>query len=395
MGVLNGLKILDFSTLFPGPYATMVLADMGAEVLRVSSKSKLDIVLEAPPRIPGTQINAGAATITRNKRSISLNLKRPEAVEIVHRLVREYDIVVDQFRPGVMDRMGIGYGALREVNPRLIYCALTGYGQTGPLRDVPGHDINYLARSGISSYSGRKHSGPMLTGVQVADLAAGSMNVIIGILGAVIYRARTGKGQMVDISMLDGSVALTFGKGAAFLVDGALPGPETERTNGAGICDYYETKDGKYLSVGCLESKFFSEFCRRIDLPELIPGGSSPQNVGEAKKMVARRLKSKTRDEWMEIFSGANVCVEPVLDFQEVYYEDEQVRARKMIIEVEVPGSDGVRVKQVASPIRFSEAPNEYRHAGCPTGWHTRQVLEELGLQAGDIERLARTGALD
>lgn len=395
MGVLDGLKVLDFSTLFPGPYATMVLADMGAEVLRVSSKSRTDIVLEAPPRIPGTEINAGAATITRNKKSISLNLKHPEAVKIVHKLVREYDIIVDQFRPGVMDRMGIGYEALRVENPALIYCALTGYGQTGPLRDVPGHDINYLARSGISSYSGRKNSGPSLTGVQIADLAAGSMNLIIGILGAVIYRARTGKGQFVDVSMLDGSVALTFGKGAAFLVDGELPGPESERTNGAGIYDYYETKDGKYLSVGCLESKFFAEFCRRIGLPELIPGGSSPRDAREAKAKVAQRLRSKSRDEWMEIFSQADVCVEPVLDFQEVYYEDEQVRAREMIVEVEVPGSDGVRVKQVASPIRFSEAPNEYRHAGCPTGWHTRQVLEELGLRAEEIEYLTQNGVLD
>ena len=157
MGALNGLKILDFSTLLPGPYATMVLADLGADVLRVSSKSRVDLVLEWPPRVPGTQVNAPAAMLTRNKKTISLNLKHPRAREIVFRLVQEYDIVLDQFRPGVMDRLGIGYEALKAHNPRLIYCALTGYGQTGPLRDTPGHDINYLSRSGISSYSGQRY----------------------------------------------------------------------------------------------------------------------------------------------------------------------------------------------------------------------------------------------
>lgn len=395
MGVLNGLKILDFSTLFPGPYATMMLADMGAEVLRVSSKSRPDLTLAAPPPIPGAPVNAVAATITRNKRSVSLNLKCPEAAGIVRRLVHTYDIVLDQFRPGVMDRLGVGYEALRRENPALIYCALTGYGQTGPMRDVPGHDINYLARSGISSYSGRKATGPALTGVQVADLAAGSMNTVIGILGAVICRARTGTGQFVDVSMLDGAMALTFGKGAAFLVDGVAPGPETERTNGSGIYDYYETKDGKYLSVGCLEPKFFREFCRLAGLPELAEGGCIPGDGGAAKARVAQRLKTKTQAEWVRVFSGADVCVEPVLDFREVYCQDGQIQARNMIVELEVPGAEGVKVKQVASPIKFSQTPNEYRHAGCPTGWHTREVLAELGLDSEEIRRLEGLGAFD
>lgn len=394
MGALNGLKILDFSTLLPGPYATMVLADLGADVLRVSSKSRVDLVLEWPPRVPGTQVNAPAAMLTRNKKTISLNLKHPKAREIVFRLVQEYDIVLDQFRPGVMDRLGIGYEALKAHNPRLIYCALTGYGQTGPLRDTPGHDINYLSRSGISSYSGRKDTGPSLNGIQIADLAAGSMNAVVGILAAVIHRDRTGVGQMVDVSMLDGSFALTAAKSSAFLVDGICPTPESEPTNGSGIYDYYQTKDGAYLSVGCLEPKFFAEFCRRIGLPQLIPGGSTPEDGGAAKAMVARRLLEKTRAEWLEILDGAEVCVEPVMDFQEVC-DDPHIQARGMIVDVPLPDTHDQTVRQVANPIQFSETPTVYRHAGYPTGFHTREVLSALGLSDEEIRALDSEGALD
>lgn len=394
MGVLNGLKILDFSTLLPGPYATMVMADMGAEVLRVSSRSKIDLSLEKPPRIAGTEVNALAATLGRNKKSISLNLKHPDAKEIVRKLVMEYDIVIDQFRPGVMDKLGLGYRDLCACNPSLIYCALTGYGQDGPLRDRAGHDINYLARSGIISYSGRKEQIPSLYGIQIADLAGGSMNAVVGVLAAVIYRQNTGQGQFIDVSMLDGALAYTVGVSANALVAGEIPAPASERTSGRGVYDFYETKDGKYLSVGCMEQKFFAQFCDAIGMPELIPGGSSPPNADEVKKQIGAVLKQKTRDEWAAIFAPLDACVEPVMTYDEVL-KDEETKARGMIVDVAVPSGNDVRVKQLASPIRFSGAPNEYRVGGCPVGWHSEEVLARLGYSEAAIASLKASGALD
>ncbi len=194
MGALSGLKVLDFSTLLPGPYATLVLADLGAEVLKVASGSRPDIVADYPPMVEGTDLSANQAWLGRNKKSIFLNLKKPEAVAMVKELVKEYDIVMEQFRPGVMDRLGLGYKDLKAVNPKIIYCALTGYGQSGPLSHHAGHDINYLARSGNMSYAGRQATGPVLTNMQIADLAVGSMNSVVGILAAVHHRDITGEG---------------------------------------------------------------------------------------------------------------------------------------------------------------------------------------------------------
>ena len=187
MGALDGYKILDFTTLLPGPYATMTLADMGAEVLKISGKDKYDLVVNWPPEVRGTQVTGVQAWLGRNKKTMFLNLKKPKAVEAVKKLVAEYDIVVEQFRPGVMDKLGVGYEALREVNPKLIYCAITGYGQDGPFAMKAGHDINYLSRAGIAWAAGRSESGPSLYNFQIADVAGGSMNAVSAILAAIIY----------------------------------------------------------------------------------------------------------------------------------------------------------------------------------------------------------------
>ena len=220
MGALDGLKVLDFSTLLPGPYASLILADMGAEVLKISSAGRPDLVVNYEPFIGDSGISACQAWLGRNKKTMFLNLKTGEAKGIIRELIKEYDIILEQFRPGVMDRLGIGYEELKKVNPGLIYCALTGYGQTGPLRDAAGHDINYLSRSGLVSHAGRKDHGPSLMNFQIADVAAGSMNSVIGILAAVHYRSKTGKGQFIDISMLDGCIPFNSLDGAGFLVSG-------------------------------------------------------------------------------------------------------------------------------------------------------------------------------
>lgn len=388
MGALEGLKILDFSTLLPGPFATLMLADLGAEVLKVSSRSKPDIVIDYPPFVEGTEISANQAWLGRNKKTISLNLKRPEAVEIVKRLVLEYDIVMDQFRPGVMDKLGLGYEELKKINPRLIYCSLTGYGSTGSMKNAAGHDINYLSRSGNMSVAGRKITGPVLTNMQIADVAAGSMNSVIGILAAVYYREKTGKGQFIDVSMQDGLIPLTAMDGTAFLASGAEPEREGERLNGGCMYDFYETKDGKYISVGALEPQFWESFCKCIGMPELSAGGIWPENISEAKEKVGSKILEKTRDEWTEIFGGNDACTEPVLSLKEALAEDEHNRQRGVVTEVKLPLNEDVAVKQLACPIKLSVTPPEYKFAGYPIGYHTEEIMIKLGFSQDEIRGL-------
>ena len=379
MGALDGLKILDFSTLLPGPYATMMLADMGAEVLKISSAGRPDLVVNYEPYIGDSGISACQAWLGRNKKTMFLNLKTEEAREIIKELIMDYDIILEQFRPGVMARMGIGYEDLKAVNPRLIYCALTGYGQTGPLKDAAGHDINYLARSGIISHAGKQAGGPSLMNFQIADVAVGSMNSVIGILAAVYHRSMTGKGQFVDISMLDGCIPFNSLDGAGFLVSGKQPGREQELLNGGCIYDYYETKDGEYMSVGSLEPKFWKEFCKGIGREDLIPETVWPKDLDRVKGEIRQIFKTKTKEEWVEIFDQYDACVQPVLNLKEALLEDRHIKDRNMVVEVPMPTYPGKNVKQMATAIHLSESPCEYKYAGYPLGYHTREIIESLG----------------
>lgn len=386
MGSLDDLKILDFSTLLPGPYATLMLADMGAEVLKISSASRPDIVLDYPPFIGDTGVSASQAWLGRNKKTMFLNLKTGEGKAVVKELVKEYDIVLEQFRPGVMEKLGLGYEDLKAVNPKLIYCSLTGYGQTGPLRDAAGHDINYMSRSGIISQAGRRESGPSLMNFQIADIAGGSMNSVIGILAAVNYRKNTGKGQYIDVAMMDGCVPFNSLDGAGFLVSGKEPKREGERLNGGCIYDFYETKDGEYLSVGSLEPQFWSRFCTAIGREDLIEGTVYPPNIDEVKAEIRGILKTKTRDEWVEVFSHYDACVQPVLNLKEALLEDEQVKEREMVVDVKLPLHEDVSVKQLAAAVKLSECPCEYKFAGYPTGYHTKEVIEQLGMDYAELK---------
>lgn len=386
MGSLDDLKILDFSTLLPGPYATLMLADMGAEVLKISSASRPDIVLDYPPFIGDTGVSASQAWLGRNKKTMFLNLKTGEGKAVVKELVKEYDIVLEQFRPGVMEKLGLGYEDLKAVNPKLIYCSLTGYGQTGPLRDAAGHDINYMSRSGIISQAGRRESGPSLMNFQIADIAVGSMNSVIGILAAVNYRKNTGKGQYIDVAMMDGCVPFNSLDGAGFLVSGKEPKREGERLNGGCIYDFYETKDGEYLSVGSLEPQFWSRFCTAIGREDLIGGTVYPPNIDEVKAEIRGILKKKTRDEWVEVFSHYDACVQPVLNLKEALLEDEQVKEREMVVDVKLPLHEDVSVKQLATAVKLSECPCEYKFAGYPAGYHTKEVIEQLGMDYAELK---------
>ncbi|MFJ5714763.1 CaiB/BaiF CoA transferase family protein [Neobacillus sp. NPDC093127] len=390
-GALEGLKILDFSTLVPGPYATMCLADMGADVLRIKSGTRPDVVDFLPPFLPGTELSSVSAQLSRNKQLMTLNLKDSRAQEVIHQLLGEYDIIIEQFRPGVMAKLNLDYESLKEVNPRLIYCSLTGYGQTGPMRNRAGHDLNYIAMSGVASYSGKKESGPPLLGVQIGDIASGSNNAIIGILSAVIYRERTGKGQHIDVSMTDGLIAFnSFMQGAAYLVDGKDVGMEENLVNGGSLYDYYETLDGRYLSFGGVEPQFFKRFCQTIGRPDFATGGVTPKKGAAIKEEIRQIIRTRTLEDWMNLFNDADACVEPVLKLSEVL-DGPLVRERGMV--VEVSGPNGNKIKQIANPIKFSESLPVYRHTGIPLSQaNTEAIMKSLGYSQAKIEELANTG---
>nr|WP_318036015.1 CaiB/BaiF CoA-transferase family protein [Halobacillus shinanisalinarum] len=383
--MLNSMKVLDFSKLLPGPYATMMLADLGAEILRVESPDLPDFIRELEP-LDGED-SATHQHLNRSKKSISLNLKKRESVELVKQLVQDYDVVLEQFRPGVMARLGLDYETLKEANPKLIYCSLTGYGQTGPYRDRPGHDNNYLSVAGIAGYSARKNERPAPMGIQIADIAGGSLHSVIAILTAVIHRESTGEGQYIDLSMTDSSFSLNALFGPGYLACGIEPRSEGTELNGGTFYDYYETKDGRYFSVGSLEPPFRKKLCKGLDISHLIGLAEStePEDKWLFKAAVKEAFLEKTYDEWFTIFNDVDACVEPVLTFSEAV-EHPQVKARNMI--VDVPKSDGTSQRQIASPIKSTAYKQKYKFVGGKRGENTLEILRQIGLNEGQIKEL-------
>ncbi|WP_112195874.1 CaiB/BaiF CoA-transferase family protein [Pseudomonas sp. LG1E9] len=380
-GPLASLKVLDFSTLLPGPFASLMLADMGAEVLRIESPTRMDLLRVLPPHDQGT--SASHAYLNRNKRSLALDLKQAEAPDIVRALVKNYDIVLEQFRPGVMERLGLGYEALKALNPRLIYVSITGYGQTGPYKDRAGHDINYLALAGVASYTGRQDSGPLPLGVQLADVGGGSLHAVVGLLAAVIARQQTGVGQYLDVSMTDCSFSLNAMAGASYLACGVQPERETHVLNGGSFYDYYRSRDGRWMSVGSLEPAFMQRLCAAFGRPELAALGLDPA----LKRALQVEFEKRSFDELCELFAGVDACVEPVLSLSEAV-EHPQLKARALVSQV--PRGDGSTQAQLACPLKFSEGLPAPRHIGVAVGVHSDEVLAELGLSAQRIAELRR-----
>lgn len=384
-GPLASLKVLDFSTLLPGPFASLLLADMGAEVLRIESPTRMDLLRVLPPHDQGT--SASHAYLNRNKRSLALDLKQPDALAVVKQLLQDHDILLEQFRPGVMERLGLGYEALKAINPRLIYVSITGYGQTGPYKDRAGHDINYLALAGLASYTGRRDSGPLPLGIQAADIAGGSLHGVIGLLAAVIARQHSGLGQHLDVSMTDCAFSLNALAGAGYLACGITPGREDQVLNGGSFYDYYRSRDGRWLSVGSLEPGFMQQLCAALGRPELAAQGLSPQAEQQQALKQALQIEFEKRDfsELCELFAGTDACVEPVLSLAEAV-EHPQLKARELV--TQVPRGDGTSQAQMACPLKFSEGLPAPRYVGATLGQHTDQVLEELGFSAQRIEAL-------
>lgn len=378
MQPLAGLKVLDLSTLLPGPYATMLLADLGAEVLRVESPARPDLVRQMRPQIDGQ--SAAFGYLNRGKRSLALDLKHPDANAVIRRLVAEYDILVEQFRPGVMARLGLDYDSLAEVNPRLIYCSITGYGQSGPYRDKAGHDINFLALSGVASHMGRQAEGPAPLGIQVADIAAGSHPAVIGILAAVIERGRTGQGRQLDISMADNAFALQ-----ALLAPGALngePDPQAEShfLNGGGFYDFYRTRDGRYMAVGSLEPQFRQRLIEALGQPEL-----AALTDAELKVALTDLFARQDFDHWCRCFAEVDACVEPVLGISEAA-QHPQFTERGLI--QRAAGGE----RQIGCAIRFADRPLPTPGPAPRLGQHNAEVMAQLGYTATQIQEFNSAG---
>lgn len=373
---LDGIRVLDLTRLLPGPYATLMLADFGADVIKVEDPKLGDYARWGEPKV--ADYSAMFHSLNRNKRSITIDLKTEEGKEIFIDLVKTADVLVESFRPGVMDRLGLGYETLSELNPKLIYCAITSFGQTGPYRDVPGHDINFLSYSGLLDLQGDSEGQPVSSSVQIGDIGGGSLMATIGILVSIMDAMKTGKGQFVDISMLDGAISWMQTFLPEYLVSNNAPNRGELVLNGGKACyEIYETSDNRFLSVGALEFKFWKNFCTVINKEDLIPRLNAPLEEQKVMKMeIASTIRKKTLKEWMKLFDNIDACVTPVLTVEEMV-EDPHIKHRQMIEEVYHPKAGAVR--QIANPIKLSRSRANTIRQAPSLGEHNEEVLKEIG----------------
>jgi alpha-methylacyl-CoA racemase len=394
-GALEGIRVLDLSRLLPGGFCSGLLADFGADVLKVEDTGLGDYVRWAPPRYEGAEESAGGAlflALNRNKRSIRIDLKSDAGREVLLRLVRESDVLLEGFRPGVMERLGVGYERLREENPRLVYCAITGYGQDGPYRDRSGHDMNYLGLVGLLGLTGEKEGPPVQSAGQIADLGGGALMAAVGILVALREREVSGEGQLVDVSMADGALSWLAMVAARMLAEDVTPARGGLELAGGLVCYRpYACADG-HVTLGALEPKFWQAFCRGVGREDLIEHHLDPAG-SETQRDVEAIFAARTRDEWAAFAGEHDCCLEPVLDLDEAL-DSELVRAREMVVEIDQPGAERP-VRLLGVPIKLSRTPGDPARAPGPAlGQDTRAVLEGLGYAPEEIERLLAEGAV-
>ena len=379
-GPLAGIRILDLTRLLPGPVTTLHLADLGADVIKIEDPQVGDYA-----RTLGTGQGEDSAyfrMINRNKQGLRLDLKKPEGVEVFMRLAREADVIIESFRPGVMDKLGVGYATIAAVNPKIAYCSISGYGQDGPYKDLAGHDINYLGYAGVLDQIGSEGGNPAIPNFQIADLLGGALTAAMGILAAVVEAQRTGQGRYIDVSMTDSVLAHTYFT-MLRLNDAGQSAPRGSDLLSGGLPCYatYRCADGKHLAVGALEGKFWKTACAVLGRPEWL----KRQWDAGLRTEMAELFATRPRDEWTSLFAAVDCCITPILSPEEAL-ANEQISARQMVLNV-----DGLT--QFAPPLKMSGLEFLIRQPAPKSGEHNTAILAAAGYSADEIQRLESAGA--
>ncbi|MBN2028020.1 MAG: CoA transferase [Actinobacteria bacterium] len=380
---LEGIRVLDLSRLAPGPYCGMILGDLGAEVIRVEAmdkRARVEGVLGLSDEL--AEMFRAFNPQGRNKKSIVVDLRLEEGREVFFRLAEGADVVLEEFRPGVARRLGIDYEKVREINPRVVYCSITGYGQYGPYAGRPGHDLNYISTAGLFSAVKDDGGRPVIPSNLMADMAGGGMHAALCILAALVARSLHGVGQYVDCAMTDGVVSLMHLE------------PLLQRTQSLRDLPYYgvyETSDGKWFSVGNVEPWFWENFCRALDREDLIPMQRDSSKYPELFATLREIFKRKTREEWTEFFRDEDVCAAPVNDIEEAE-RDPHLREREMFLELEHEKFG--KITQAGISMKLTGTPGRFRDFGASPGQHTDEILEELGYSEEEIGKLREKAAV-
>ncbi|HKB82105.1 MAG TPA: CaiB/BaiF CoA-transferase family protein [Burkholderiales bacterium] len=384
---LSGIRVLDLTRLLPGPVCTLHLADLGADVIKIEDTGAGDYA-RTLGAAPGKTAPVFAA-INRNKRAMRLDLKKREGVEVFLKLARDADAVVEGFRPGVVDRLGVGYAACCEVNPRIVYCAISGYGQTGPYHDIAGHDVNYCGYAGFIDQVGNAHEDPAIPNIQIADILGGGVVPAMGILAALLDAQRSGKGRYVDVAMTEGVLAHNLQALAAVALTGKAHPRGADFLSGREPCySVYRTADGRYMAVGALEWKFWERVCDVFARPDLkdCHWEKRTRDAKWGKEQTAAIFASKPQAHWTTKFAGVDCCVTPVLSLEESF-SDPQILARDMV-------SHAGGTVQFAPPLKMSEYEFAVERPAPDAGQHTDEILQEAGYTGIEIEELHATGVI-
>ncbi len=382
---LEGIKILDLTRLLPGPLATQMMGDMGADIIKIEDYNSPDYTRFFPPQQNGTSIYFLA--LNRSKRSLGLNLRSETGKEIFFDLIKTADIVIESYRAGVIDKIGIGYEKAKSINPGIIYVSVTGYGQTGPYKDKAGHDLNYIGYSGILGLSGTKER-PTIPATQIADIAGGSYPTVMACLAALLAKQKTGKGQHVDVAMSETILPMLSFPLSEYLNTGKNLKREEPMLSG-GIANYniYQCKDGKFMALGSLEPKFWKGFCQMIGKPDwvnrMMP---TPQNISELKRDLEALFASKTQSEWISISANYDICLSPIYDLEEVH-KDAHYNERNLFIEMESPHHG--KLKGINQPIKFDSKGSQPKIPAPLHGEHSREILIEMGYSEEKITELS------